>query len=111
MRSGFRGQMFPHLLAGGRCMLEDETLVEPFAVQEYFVDGFADFHVENGVLRAVGYRTQPASRMNGDPLKIVIFRVAIPVNGAGDAAMRTQEILTSSPVQSIGMIPKGKVFS
>jgi hypothetical protein len=73
--------------------MQDETLVEPFAVSEYFVDGFTDYEVHNGILSCAGYRLQKPSRLNGDPLKVVIFRIVCPVSGADDAATKTKTVL------------------
>lgn len=58
--------------------MRDETLVEPFSVQEIFVDGFCDHQISNGVMTCVGYRLQRPSRQNGDPLKVVVVRLVMP---------------------------------
>ncbi len=73
--------------------MRDETLVEPFAVQEIFVDGFCDHQINNGVMTCVGYRTQRPSRENGDPLKVVVVRLVMPasnVDAAVDDARQAQ---------------------
>jgi len=65
--------------------MRDETLVEPFPVQEIFVDGFSDHIITNGVLTCAGYRIQPASRLNGDPQKIVVIRLVMPAANLDEA--------------------------
>jgi hypothetical protein len=67
--------------------MRDETLIEPFAVQEIFVDGFCDHQIENGVMSCVGYRVQRPSRQNGDPLKVVVIRLVMPAMNL-DAAIQ-----------------------
>ena len=62
--------------------MQDETLVEPFAALECFCDGFTDFQLIDGVMRCVGYRLQPPSHIHGDPLKVVVLRLTIPLAGA-----------------------------
>jgi hypothetical protein len=48
-------------------------LIEPFAVNEVFVDGFTDFEVHDGILTCAGYRTQ-----KGNP-PIAVLRIVMPV--------------------------------
>jgi hypothetical protein len=70
--------------------MQDEMLVEPFAAVECFCDGFADFQLIDGVLRCVGYRLQPPSHLHGDPLKVIVMRLTVPIAGAlsGSAKVR-----------------------
>lgn len=65
--------------------MRDETLVEPFAVPEIFVDGFSDHEIHNGVMTCAGYRLQPPSRQNGEPLKVVVVRLVWPVTATDEA--------------------------
>ncbi len=69
----------------------DETLVEPFTVQEYFVDGFDGFEVKDGILTCAGYRLQRPSRANGDPLKVVVMRIVMPVANLGACIIRATD--------------------
>jgi hypothetical protein len=70
--------------------MHDEMLVEPFAAVECFCDGFADFQLIDGVLRCVGYRLQPPSHRHGEPLKVIVMRLTVPIAGAlaGSAIVR-----------------------
>lgn len=65
--------------------MRDETLNEPFAVQEIFVDGFSDHVVTNGIMTCAGYRIQPPSRMNPEMQKIVVVRLVMPADAIDDA--------------------------
>jgi hypothetical protein len=65
--------------------MRDETLVEPLAAPEIFVDGFTDHQVHNGVMTCAGYRIQPGLK-GGEPLKVVVVRLVWPV-GSTDAAI------------------------
>lgn len=69
-------------------------LIEPFAVQEFFVDGFDGFHVLGGTLRCTGYKLQPLNQTNGDPLKVAVVKLVVPYGGASEAAHRTEAALS-----------------
>lgn len=60
-------------------MMRDETLIEPFSVQEIFVDGFAGHKIREGNMFCAGFRFQEPSRQNGDHLKIVQIKLVFPV--------------------------------
>ena len=36
--------------------MNDESLIEPFSVQEIFVDGFTEYVARDGVMTCAGYR-------------------------------------------------------
>lgn len=55
--------------------MKDETLIEPFAAPEIFVDGFTNFMVRNGNVSCTGYRVQEA---NGRLLKVGVVRLIFP---------------------------------
>jgi hypothetical protein len=83
--------------------MRDATLVEPFAVQEIFVDGFCDHQVRSGVMTCVGYRVQCPSRQNGSPLKVVVVRLVMPaanINEAIDDVRSAQTSTTAIAVRS-----------
>lgn len=72
--------------------MRDNTLIEPFAVQEIFVDGFSDHVISNGVMTCAGYRLQmqPGSK---EPHRIVVIRLVMPaanINEAIDDARQAQ---------------------
>lgn len=71
--------------------MRDDTLVEPFAVPEIFVDGFTDYSVRNGIMSCVGYRIQPVSRENGDPVKVVVVRLIWPSANLDEAVAEARE--------------------
>lgn len=58
--------------------MRDETLIEPFAAQEFYVDGFTDYSVANGLIFCAGYRLQP-SRDGSEPLKVTVLRLIWPI--------------------------------
>lgn len=91
--------------AGGRTTMRDETVVEPFTVQEFYLDGFAGYQVRNGMMFCCGFRFQEPSKLNGDPLKIVQVKLIFPVSTiaetreSADAAMRF-------PLLPNGLLPR-----
>lgn len=60
--------------------MRDETLVEPIAVQEFFVDGFDDYEVKDGILTCAGFRTQRVTLASGEQLRTVVVRIVMPVS-------------------------------
>lgn len=54
---------------------KDRSLVELFAAQEFYVDGFTDHEVRDGILTCTAYRIQ-----HGHP--VVVFRVVIRAGSA-----------------------------
>lgn len=60
--------------------MRDETLIEPFAVDEVYVDGFTGHHQINGNISCYGFRVQPASRENGEDLKVVVLKLVFPAS-------------------------------
>jgi len=76
---------------------KEETLIEPFAVSEYFVDGFDDYQVKDGVLTCAGYRLQKPSRQNGDMLKVVVMRIVMPVANLGAVITRATDAAKRMP--------------
>lgn len=89
--------------------MQDKALIEPYAVQEFFVDGFADFYVADGVLRCVGYRVQPP-RAAGGLVKVAVMRVVVPASGASVAADLTKEAVRSVAVPGL-VIARGRMLS
>lgn len=81
--------------------MTDKTVVEPFAVAEYFVDGFTDHKIVNGVFSCAGYRLQSPSRPNGSPLKVVVLRIVLPANCVPEAISQAQAAITPSQITSL----------
>lgn len=50
-------------------------VLDPFAVSEFFVDGFDDYSIKDGLLRCVGYRLQ---RDRGETVRIAVMRIVMP---------------------------------
>lgn len=67
--------------------MRDETLVEPFAVSEIYVDGFTEHAMINGNMSCVGFRIQPPSRTNGEPQKVIVVRLVWPAASTEEAIM------------------------
>jgi hypothetical protein len=86
--------------------MPDETLIEPFAAQEFFVDGFADHKIINGIFTCAGYRLQQPSRTNGEPLKVVVMRIVMPANMLGEcielAKLAKNEVLAIVEPERLG---------
>ena len=92
----------PHLFwagvskQGGMEMgMHDETLIEPFAVQEFFVDGFCDHRIENGMFSCAGYRLQSSSQ-GGEPVKVVVARFIMRLTDVPDMQCRTRAALRAA---------------
>lgn len=73
--------------------MRDDTLVEPFAVPEFFVDGFSDHVItSSGVMTCAGYRLQklPGS---SEQQRVAVIRLVFPscnLNEAIDDAKQAQ---------------------
>lgn len=84
----------------------DDTLMEPFAAQEFFVDGFTDHSVDNGIFSCVGYRIQ---RSAGNPCqKIAVLRIAMPANKLTEAISRAQAAFNAPKEDLLLVIPSGR---
>ena len=60
--------------------MKNERILEPFGLQEFYVDGFGNFHLSNGILRTAAFTRQPAP--GGRTQSIAVFRLIIPAVGA-----------------------------
>jgi hypothetical protein len=40
--------------------MKNEKVFEPFGLQEFYVDGFGNFHLANGIMRCAAFTQQPA---------------------------------------------------
>jgi hypothetical protein len=60
--------------------MKNEKVLEPFGLQEFYVDGFGNFHLTNGILRCAAFTQQPAP--GGRTQSIAVFRLIIPAAGA-----------------------------
>jgi hypothetical protein len=60
--------------------MKSEKVLEPFGLQEFYVDGFGNFHLSNGILRSAAFTQQPAP--GGRTQSIAVFRLIIPAIGA-----------------------------
>jgi hypothetical protein len=69
-----------HHLVNGAAIMKSERVLEPFGLQEFYVDGFGNFHLSNGILRAAAFTRQSAP--GGRTQSIAVFRLIIPAVGA-----------------------------
>jgi hypothetical protein len=60
--------------------MKSEKVLEPFGLQEFYVDGFGNFHLSNGILRCAAFTQQPAP--GGRTQSVAVFRLIIPAAGA-----------------------------
>jgi hypothetical protein len=60
--------------------MKNEKVLEPFGLQEFYVDGFGNFHLTNAILRCAAFTQQPAP--GGRTQSIAVFRLIIPAAGA-----------------------------
>jgi hypothetical protein len=60
--------------------MKSEKVLEPFGLQEFYADGFGNFHLANGILRCAAFTQQPAPGARVQ--SIAIFRLIIPAAGA-----------------------------
>lgn len=60
--------------------MKNEKIMEPFGLQEFYVDGVGNFHIANGILRGAAFTQQQAP--GGRVQSIAVFRLIIPVAGA-----------------------------
>jgi hypothetical protein len=93
--------------------MRDETLVEPFAVQEYLIDNFTDHHVEDGLLTFAAYRQMPVSRVYISRPKVIVCRFIMRVTEVSEAQERTRRALRAIPFaqQAATRRPPGKLLS
>lgn len=64
--------------------MRNSGLIEPFAVQEIFVDGFTKHAIHRGNMSCVGYRMQPAAD-DAEPVKVVVIRLVWPAVATDEA--------------------------
>ena len=69
-----------HHLANGAATMKSEKVLEPFGLQEFYVDGFGNFHLSNGILRCAAFTQQQAP--GGRTQSLAVFRLIIPAAGA-----------------------------
>ena len=74
--------------------MRDPTLIEPFAVQEIFVDGFTEHALHNGVMTCVGYRLQPPSHQHGEMIKVVVLKLVWPAASTNEAITDARQAMT-----------------
>jgi len=60
--------------------MKNAKILEPFGLPEFYVDGFGNFHLSNGILRGAGFTFQPAP--GGRTQNVAVFRLIIPGSGA-----------------------------
>jgi len=63
-------------------------IIEPFAVQEFFVDGSENYEIADGFMTATGYRTQ---RVAGEKINVAVFRVIMPAKALGPCIEKSRE--------------------
>lgn len=90
--------------------MKDETLIEPFSVLEYFVDGFAEHQIINGIFSCAGYRVQAPSRLNGDPSKVVVLKIVMPATSLMSCIELAQEAMRK-PLLGLTMEPITKLVN
>jgi len=86
--------------------MEGDTLMEPFAAQEFFVDGFTDHGVDNGIFSCVGYRKQRGP--NGVCQKVAVIRIAMPANKLAEAIAKAQAAFNAPKDDLMLAIPAGR---
>jgi hypothetical protein len=69
-----------HHLGHGTVSMKNEKVLEPFGLQEFYVDGFGNFHLSGGILRSAAFTQQQAP--GGRTQSIAVFRLIIPAPGA-----------------------------
>jgi len=84
----------------------DDELIEPFAVQEIFVDCFTDHTVDNGIFSCVGYRKQRGP--GGTCQKVAVIRIAMPANKLVEAIAKAQEAFNAPKDDLMLVIPAGR---
>jgi hypothetical protein len=67
-------------LANGAATMKSEKILEPFGLQEFYVDGFGNFRLSNGILRCAAFSQQQAP--GGRTQSIAVFRLIVPAAGA-----------------------------
>ncbi len=79
--------------------MNDEGLIEPFSVQEIFVDGFTDHQTHDGVMTCAGYRKTKEGRL-------VVVRLVWPEVNTAAAIADATAALAGRPPPDDGHIPK-----
>jgi hypothetical protein len=78
----------------GTVPMKNEKILEPFGLQEFYVDGFGNFHLSNGILRSAAFTQQQAP--GGRTQSIAVFRLIIPAAGARASIEAASRALGSS---------------
>jgi hypothetical protein len=78
----------------GTVPMKNEKIFEPFGLQEFYVDGFGNFHLSNGILRSAAFTQQQAP--GGRTQSIAVFRLIIPAAGARASIEAASRALGSS---------------
>jgi len=83
--------------------MRDKTLIDPFAAQEIFCDGFTDYKVRNGNMSCVGFRIQDPEHEGGKLFKVIVVRLIFPKDCVTAAIEETQRAISDLPAPSIGL--------
>lgn len=85
-----------------------EELLDVIGLPEFFVDGFTDFTVIDGILRCTGYRKQRGA----DGVELVpAFRLQMTLAGAADARNKTTEALNTPASIMVEPMKRERVLS
>src|SRR5690349_14009848 len=74
--------------------MRDKRLIELFATQEVFVDGFTDHKIRNGNMSCVGFRYEEPAQEGDEPLKVVVIRLIFPKDGIAAAIEEAQAAMS-----------------
>lgn len=83
--------------------MRDEALIEPFATQEIFCDGFTNYKVRAGNMSCLGFQlhddlSQEAART----FKVVVVRLIFPKDCFAAATEEAHRAMALVPVTSSG---------
>jgi hypothetical protein len=79
-----------------------EELIEPFSAQEFFIDGFAEQKIVDGIFSCVGYRLHRSCK-GRKPIKVVVMRIVMPATSAIESNFRTRQAIVADTLE-IGAI-------
>lgn len=76
-------------------MPNTEALLEPFAAQEFYVDGFDGYEVsKDNIMSCYGYRQTRAGRQ-------IMVRLVMPVSCLADAIGRANSAIQKTPMLAL----------
>jgi hypothetical protein len=75
--------------------MQNGEMLEPYALEEKFVEGFGDYEINKGILTFAVFRWK---RVEGRRVKVMVDRFAMLLSDAKDAKEEFETFLQGSPM-------------